>query len=207
MRHPIRCAVTLAHEGPERDGADFAAGGDGADGDAIGLAGDAPQRIAKTEVEEDAARIRRELETGAQSVKPVRRSMRVTRWPLRASASAVVNPPMPAPTTASVRPGTSSRHGDGVGHRPPTRIRRASPGRRRAWVVFEQRRAIGADHLVVASHVDEDMRMVEGRPGADAHEFLRAHVNRRHAGIVLEMRGALKAIVPARLGCRNLAAP
>ncbi len=132
VRHPIGCAVTLAHEGPERDGADFAAGGDGANGDAIGLAGDAPERIAKTEVEEDAARIRRELETGA---------------PFGKAGSALDEGHPVALAGERQRGRQSADAGSDDGKRearhvfkergprrapPPTRIQGASPGRRRA---------------------------------------------------------------------------
>jgi hypothetical protein len=41
--------------------------------------------------------------------------------------------------------------------------------------------------LVVVAHVDEHMRMVEGRPGADAHELVRADADALVAGIIGEM--------------------
>ena len=53
--------------------------------------------------------------------------------------------------------------------------------------IDEQRRAIGADALVRRAHVDVNMRMIEGRQRADAHEFLRADAHRRDAGLIVEM--------------------
>ena len=50
-----------------------------------------------------------------------------------------------------------------------------------------QGRAIGADDFVVGAHVEEDVRMVERRLGADAHEFLGADLDHRHARIVVKM--------------------
>lgn len=55
-------------------------------------------------------------------------------------------------------------------------------------VVAEQRGAIFADDFGIVAHVAEDMRMVEGRPCADAHEFLGSDLDHRNTGIVLEMR-------------------
>ena len=55
-------------------------------------------------------------------------------------------------------------------------------------VVAVQGRAIFADDLVVVAHVAEYVRMVERRPRADAHEFLRADLDHRDAGFVVEMR-------------------
>src|SRR6186997_3333530 len=54
-------------------------------------------------------------------------------------------------------------------------------------VEAEQRRAVRTDLFAVAAHVQEHMRMIEGRAGADAHEFLDANIDRRMTGIVLEM--------------------
>ena len=51
-----------------------------------------------------------------------------------------------------------------------------------------QRRAIRADDLVVVAEIEEHMRMIERRVGADAHEFLRADLDDGHAGIVMEVR-------------------
>ena len=55
----------------------------------------------------------------------------------------------------------------------------------------EARRAIGADRLAVAAHVDEHMGMIERGQGADAHEFLGAHLDGGHALRVVEMRSAV----------------
>src|SRR5579872_2707473 len=55
-------------------------------------------------------------------------------------------------------------------------------------IVDETGRAIGTDRLVRIAHIDENMRMVERRPGADAHEFLDPDLDRRNAWVVVEMR-------------------
>ncbi len=55
-------------------------------------------------------------------------------------------------------------------------------------IIDEARRAIGADRFRVAAHVDEDVRMVERRLGARAHEFLDADPDRGDAGVVVKMR-------------------
>jgi hypothetical protein len=54
--------------------------------------------------------------------------------------------------------------------------------------VAKQRRAIGADLLVVRSHVEIDMRMVKRCSRADAHEFLRTDLDDGSALIIVEMR-------------------
>jgi len=72
-----------------------------------------------------------------------------------------------------------------------------------------QGRAIGADDLVVGAHVEEDVRMVERRLGADAHEFLGADFDHRHAGIVMEMGDDMfrheKSLFEERFGGRTIA--
>jgi hypothetical protein len=50
-----------------------------------------------------------------------------------------------------------------------------------------ERRAIRADDLVIAAHVKEDMRMILGRPGADAHQLLGRYADGAHASVVVEM--------------------
>src|ERR1700709_2500497 len=97
-------------------------------------------------------------------------SSRVTRKPERASISAVVSPPIPAPETMTLRddataraPERSGRFGQGTGLWP----RRVGIQSR---IVPVQRRAIGADDLLVVAHIEEDMRMIVGRPRTDAHE-------------------------------------
>ena len=53
--------------------------------------------------------------------------------------------------------------------------------------VAVKRRAIRANAFILVAHVDKDMRMIEGRIGADAHEFLHADFNRLVSAGVLEM--------------------
>ncbi len=55
-------------------------------------------------------------------------------------------------------------------------------------VVDVERRAIGADGFRALAHVDENVRMVEGRQGADAHEAMRADFHARQAGLIVEVR-------------------
>ena len=57
-----------------------------------------------------------------------------------------------------------------------------------ARVVDIERRAIGTQDLAVLSHVEVDMGMIEGRPGAHAVEFLDADEDALGAGVVCEMR-------------------
>src|SRR5205085_7704611 len=51
-----------------------------------------------------------------------------------------------------------------------------------------QRRAIGANDLVVVAEIEKNMRMIERRVGAHAHEFLRTDLDDRNSGIVMEVR-------------------
>jgi hypothetical protein len=55
-------------------------------------------------------------------------------------------------------------------------------------VVPIEGRAIGANRLGLGAHVDEDMRVIERREGADAHEFTRTDFDDRKTHLVLEMR-------------------
>src|SRR5476651_1749692 len=110
-----------------------------------------------------------------------------TRKPLRANARAALKPPMPAPAMMTVRAEAmalrslySSRLGQGTFGRP----RRVRIERR---IVTVERRAIGADDLVVAAHVEKDVRMVERRLGAHAHEFARTDFDLRQARIIVKM--------------------
>src|SRR6056297_1170416 len=57
-------------------------------------------------------------------------------------------------------------------------------------LVAIQRRAIGADRLVGAAHIDEFMRVIEGRLRPDAHEFLRARMDHAQPVFVVEMGSA-----------------
>src|SRR2546429_2539548 len=108
-----------------------------------------------------------------------------TGKPFLARARDAVSPPMPAPATRRVRETATERSGDLVLQHAFRR-----PGLAGAEVGREsvQGRAIGADDLVVVPEVEEHMRMVERRVGADAHELLRTDLNDRNAGIVMEVR-------------------
>src|SRR3954454_1021941 len=113
-------------------------------------------------------------------------SRTTTRNPLAASASAAVSPPIPAPATTTVRvTATAGLSGDFVFQHAFRRARLAG-GKIGGKTV--QRRAIGTDDLVVIAKVEEDVRMVERRVGAHAHELLRADLDYRDAGVVVEVR-------------------
>ena len=52
----------------------------------------------------------------------------------------------------------------------------------------KQGRAIGADDLARVAHVEVDMRMIEGRQFADAHELPRSDLDHRNAGSIVKVR-------------------
>jgi hypothetical protein len=54
-----------------------------------------------------------------------------------------------------------------------------------------QRRAIGADFLRIAAHIEIDVRMVKWRIGADAHELFHADFDQAVAAVVLEVRNCV----------------
>src|SRR5665213_2826742 len=113
-------------------------------------------------------------------------SRRVTRKPACASIKDAVSPPIPAPAMMTLRedataPGRSDRFGQGTGLWP------CGMGVE-GGIVPVQRRAIRADDLPVGAHVEEDVGVVVRRLGAAAHEFARADLDHRDAGVVVEMR-------------------
>src|SRR5947209_15336777 len=113
------------------------------------------------------------------------------RNPTRVSASAAVKPPIPAPAITMVRERATRRvplKMRSGGGRHPGAFRRDRLVGVELRIEAIERGAIRADELVVVAHVAEHMRMIEGRRRADAHEFLRADVDHRHARIVMEMR-------------------
>src|SRR5262249_33380876 len=55
-------------------------------------------------------------------------------------------------------------------------------------VVAIKRRTIRANVFAIVAHVAEDMRMIERRHGADAHEFLGADLYLGDANVIMEMR-------------------
>jgi len=54
-------------------------------------------------------------------------------------------------------------------------------------IVAIESRAITADRLSVVAHVDEDVRMIERRQRADAHELLGADLDCADARLVMKM--------------------
>src|SRR4051812_44579708 len=114
-------------------------------------------------------------------------SSTTTRKPLLAKASAAVSPPIPAPATKMVRKAATLRSGNVLQHA-FGRTRLAGREVRRKAV---QRRAIGADDLFVVAEIQEDMRMVERRIGAHAHELLRADLDHGYAGIIMKVRNEI----------------
>jgi hypothetical protein len=51
-----------------------------------------------------------------------------------------------------------------------------------------QRREIGADDLVVVAEIEENMRVIERRIGAHAHELLGTDLDERNADIIVKVR-------------------
>jgi hypothetical protein len=48
--------------------------------------------------------------------------------------------------------------------------------------------AVRTDDFVLIAHVEIHMRMIEGRLGPDAHEFMGADFNDRDAGVIVKVR-------------------
>src|SRR4051812_34087386 len=97
-------------------------------------------------------------------------SSTTTRKPCAARVSAAVSPPIPAPATTTVRVMATDLSGDLVFQHAfgGTCLAGGEVGGKTI-----KRRAIRADDLVVVAEIEEDMRMVERRVGAHAHELLR----------------------------------
>src|SRR5690348_8128005 len=142
-------------------------------------------------------------------------SSTTTRKPLRASANAAVNPPIPAPAMmtlrADVRGGSARRgsHGDVV----QSAFRRPRGVGRQGRIVAVKRGAVWANVLGIVAHVAEHVRMIVWRRGADAHEFLGADLDHRHARIVMKMRNNVvshkRSVGPDGMGlnfCSTIAA-
>src|SRR3954468_4983946 len=113
-------------------------------------------------------------------------SSNVTWNPARASISAALNPPIPAPAMMMLREDAtgaerSDRFGQGAGLWP------CGMGVERG-IVPVQRRAIRADDLLVVAHVEKDVGMIMGRLCADAHELARTDGDHRDAGVIMEVR-------------------
>src|SRR5690349_16769857 len=107
--------------------------------------------------------------------------------PRRANARAAVRPAIPAPAMTTRRDcitaaWPSRRAVDDV----EAALRQRLGGLERCRVAIE-RRAVGADLLCVRAHVEEYMRMIEGRVGAHAHEFFHADLDHGISSIVLEV--------------------
>src|SRR3954470_20483537 len=116
-------------------------------------------------------------------------SRTVARIPTRASASAAVSPPMPAPAMTTLRVAAKA----GAPLRSGARRQRQDAVLRTRGMGLERgrkavkRRAIGTDDLGVIAHIEENMRMIERRQCADAHEFLGADLDNRHSRRVVKM--------------------
>src|SRR5205814_10436397 len=52
----------------------------------------------------------------------------------------------------------------------------------------EERRAIRTDDFLIAPHVEENVRMIEGRNGSDALELPGADLDDGHSGRIVKMR-------------------
>jgi hypothetical protein len=70
-----------------------------------------------------------------------------------------------------------------------------------------ERGAIGADLFGFRAHVEELMRMIEGRVGAHAHELLDPDLDCGMPGIVLKMRDFVASHASLRRGVLDLAGP
>src|ERR1700761_6448235 len=112
-------------------------------------------------------------------------SRMTVRKPWAASASAAVNPPIPAPATKIVRDAATRRSGDLVLYHA---FGRAGFAGGEIGGIAIQGRAIRADDLVVIAEIEEHVRVVERWIGADAHEFLRSDLDHRDAGVIMEVR-------------------
>src|SRR4029079_19361509 len=126
-------------------------------------------------------------------------SRMMTRKPRAASDSAAVSPPIPAPATMMVRATATDRSGDLV-----LQDAFGRPGFASGEVGGKtvERREIRADDLVVVAEVEKHRRRVERRIGAHAHEFLRADLDYRDPGVVMEMRDDMVAH-QLHLGCND----
>src|SRR6476619_721002 len=112
-------------------------------------------------------------------------SRMMTRKPRAAIESAAVSPPIPAPATMMVRATATDRSGGLVLQ---DAFRRPGFASSKVGGKTVERRAIRADDLVVVAEIEKHVRMVERRIGAHAHELLRADLDYRDAGVVVEMR-------------------
>src|SRR6185437_318547 len=95
---------------------------------------------------------------------------------------------MPAPATKIVREAATGRSGSAVFHHAFGRPR--FTGGEVAGIAVEGR-AIGADDLAVVAEIEEDVRVIERRVGADAHELPRADLDDRDADIIVEVRNRM----------------
>src|SRR5438105_11989483 len=91
-------------------------------------------------------------------------SSTTARKPFLASASEAVRPPMPAPATKMVRDTATDGSGDLVLQHA---LRRPGLAGLEVGGKTVQRRAIGADDLVVVAESQEHMRMIVRRSGLD----------------------------------------
>src|SRR5690606_8835086 len=115
------------------------------------------------------------------------RSRRTVSRPARARQRALTSPPMPAP---AMRTGalTARDREPGSGGLGPQAAGGLGLGRPERRIVAVEGRAIRADDLRLIAHVEEDVRMVEGRAGADAHELPHADRDRLDTPVVAEVR-------------------
>src|SRR5690348_16046847 len=99
-------------------------------------------------------------------------------------ASAAASPATPAPATMTWRAcvkDENSRRWSGCGGGGQGAFGRTRRMRIERRVELVERRAIGADDLAVVAHVEEDVRMIERRRRAHAHELLGADLDDGYA--------------------------
>ena len=160
------------------------------------------QPILKPEINQNARGIGRELEAGAGFLEPLGLfqyddAKTVARERERGGQSADAG--AGNDDHARGRQGTPSRETSDSGVVQGA-FRRPRGVRRQRRVVATERRAIRADVLGILAHVAIDVRVIERRHGADAHELLGADIDDRNAEVVMEVRN--DCIGHARLPCR-----
>ena len=101
-----------------------------------------------------------------------------------ASAMAAVSPPIPAPATIRLR----ERFNGSGGFVDDRAFGRDAGAGFQRMVELVERRAIGADEFRGVAQIEIDMRVIEGRACAFAHQLVGVHADDGHAGVILEMR-------------------
>ena len=173
MDHPIGRAVALLGRVAERDAHDVAA--------ARGLDPRSPparpraarSRSPRPRREQHARRVGRKLDAGAGLFEPRGLLQHTARNPARASVSAAVSPPIPAPAMMMVRErATAGRpSGQTASVRAQAHLGRLRHGGSSAGSCRYSVEQYGQMNSLSPPMSQKDVRMIERRRGADAHEF------------------------------------